>query len=171
MKNVLGILFLFLLLSCTMNTGERIMSFSKDGSYPAKSIVFPNELEKDLSAQFGHSQYMLVLYFDSVHCIPCALERVKLLYNYQTDFDEMNTKIVMIVENSNEDFINDIRTKFKYPVLMDKGSFREANVVIYSLGYTAFVVDKNKNAVWLGSPIESEESWNRYKRIIKTNRN
>jgi len=169
MKNVLGVLFLFLFLGCNNNTNieVRMINFSRGETHAGRTLVFPGELGRSLAEEFNSYKYMLVLYYDSTQCAPCAIDKLKILRHYKEDFEELHIKILLVVEHSSEEYINGIRQSLKYPVLMDTVNFREA---VRSVGHHSFVIDKNKNVVGFGYPIESEETWKSFKQIMKNRR-
>jgi hypothetical protein len=82
-----------------------------------------------------------------------------------------NTGVLLVIFTAKEQDIIDMlkSLKINFPVVFDNGGkFRIMNDKVFKLAYDGiFVIDKDKNVVFTGSPIASEEKWNSFVKLVK----
>lgn len=134
------------------------------------NIVIPPIIKDTIQNQLSEKEYILVLYFEVKDCIPCTLESVNLLKNYQKEFDDDNLGILLIMQDSDKNEKVRLVTEtlnIKYPIVFDKDNiFRDENQVIQNPIAQTFIIDSHYKVIWIGSPIQNKESLERFRNMM-----
>jgi hypothetical protein len=164
---ILLFLFNFILVSCIKNQDRDIAHELK--SFLKSTVDLGEELENVVKQNTFDCDFILILYVDSTSCIPCTLEETVILWKqYQKEMAELKTKILFIVQNSNEIDIDRHFSELNCLRFYDKkNEFRQHNKKILDFHINTFLIDKKRTVMWIGSPIANKESWMRYKKMMK----
>ena len=88
---------------------------------------------------------------------------------FEDELKKLNTGIVLIVRNSDEEAVHSImeHLRLDFPVIFDKNSTirRQNGAILWH--HSVFVINRKKEIVWLGLPIENEASWNLFRRTLR----
>jgi peroxiredoxin len=127
--------------------------------------------ESDVRNLPANNDYFLIIYLEEGECIPCALNKVTLLKQYKNDLDKFNIGVVLITkENENrEDVINLFSNmSIEYPLLFDKDDylFKNNPIISSNTSCRTFIIDKDMKVVFIGSPIENNESVERFRKTM-----
>jgi hypothetical protein len=84
---------------------------------------------------------------------------------------QYNTGLLLITDNSDENAITfSLKSlRFSFPFIIDKGKkFKSKNSSVIGIAQdNTFVINKTENVIFTSSPIENEERWNTFVRLIK----
>lgn len=134
-------------------------------------IVFPNVVQPDIEQYMQKQKYMVVVYVDSSECTPCSLNHLSLWKKHQNELKQNETGILLIIHNSDENIVINILKdkKISFHFMIDrerrfKYKNREAFVPSYD---NTFVMDRNRNVIFSGSPIATEEKWKSFIKLVK----
>lgn len=131
---------------------------------------------KDDSVSICQPSPGVVVYFDSTICAPCA---VQTLYKWQNVMDEstknknQNLKFYFIFSTQSNQienvkyFLNSI--SFDYPIFLDTCNIfirNNAHIPTDQLLHV-FMIDKQQNVVFVGSPLNNEKLKNAYFRRLE----
>jgi hypothetical protein len=117
----------------------------------------------------SYTDFTIFCYIDSNECNPCIMERLFVWSHFKDELKKLKTGVVFIVESSNEDVVRATmeRLRLDFPVVFDKESVvKHKNTVILDQ-HSVFAVNNRKEVVWLGLPIESADSWNRFRKTLR----
>jgi hypothetical protein len=84
--------------------------------------------------------------------------------------NKYNTGILLVINYSNEQVVIEILKSIGvFHFVFDKTSkFKIMNYEIFQAASDGvFVIDRDKNVIFAGSPIVNEEKWNTYRKIIE----
>ncbi len=115
------------------------------------------------------NDFTIFCYIDSTNCTTCAMQWLTRWLYFEDELKKLKTGIVLIVRNANEDAVHNTLTQLRlnYPVVFDDFSnIRRKNEIILNQ-YSTFAVNNKKEVVWLGIPIESEASWNSFRKMLQ----
>jgi len=147
MKKIIISLFFLLLLSC----GE------------AEKLFFHIEGNDAFDTCMLDNKFTIFCYIDSSGCAPCALQWLhRWTYSYfEDELNKLKTGVALIIRNSDEEAIHDVMTylRYEFPVIFDRNSAIKHNNEAILDQRSVFVVNRKKEVVWLGVPLESENSW------------
>ena len=113
------------------------------------------------------NDFTVLCYIDSANCTVCSMQWLTLWSHRERELEKLNTGIVLIVNNTDEKAVYDAleHLQLKFPVAFDNYSALKQNNPLLLGQFPVFVVNREKEVVWLGTPIESETTWNLF---IKT---
>jgi peroxiredoxin len=137
-------------------------------------IVFTDVVQPEIEQYIQKQKYVVVIYVDSTECTPCSLNHLSLWKKHQKELTQHETGILLIIHNSDEDAVINVLKdkKIGFNFIFDKGrKFKLKNREAFGLSYdnydNTFVMDRNKNVVFNGSPITSEEKWKSFIKFLK----
>ncbi|MDR0421109.1 MAG: hypothetical protein LBH30_06655 [Prevotellaceae bacterium] len=114
---------------------------------------------------------MRLLYIDGRECTTCSLSFLDSWKLYENILQKYNIGVTLVVLTTRRQDVIDILKSFKinFPFVFDNGGkFRIMNDEIFKVAQDGiFVFDKNKNVIFTGSPIVSEEKWNSFVKLVK----
>jgi uncharacterized protein (DUF1499 family) len=132
-------------------------------------VAFPSNIEKiENIMSYKHT---VIIYIDGRECTACSLNDLKPWKLYEKSFDKFNINVLLVIFSANEQnairILNSLNIKF--PVVFDKkGEFRTINSKIFKVvSDGVFVIDKDKNVIFTGSPIADEKKWNSFIELVK----
>ena len=153
MKRIFIPLILLVLLSC----GETEKQFFHiEGSDVVETAMLNNK-------------FTVFCYIDSTDCDPCALLWLHRWNYFEDELNKLNTNVALIVRSSDEKAIQDAMAQMRlnYPVIFDGNStIKISNEAILNR-HSVFVVNHKKEVIWLGLPIECENSWNSFLKHLR----
>jgi hypothetical protein len=132
-------------------------------------LVFPDSMKK-METSIIH-EHEVIIYIDGRECTVCSLSHLDTWKLYENSLIKYNTGIILVVFTANEQNVIDIlkSMKINFPVIFDnREEFRIMNAEIFQAVHDGvFVIDKNKNVAFTGSPIVTEEKWNSFMKLVK----
>ncbi|MDR0743815.1 MAG: redoxin domain-containing protein [Tannerella sp.] len=133
-------------------------------------VDLPEELVQQISG--ASSNYHLVIYLEAADCVPCSLSKLTILNQYAEDFEKFNTDIVLVIDESeNKKQIEESFTgmKIEYLFFFDKDNYLLKNnpIISTNLLCRTFIIDKNMEVIWIGSPIANAKSIEGYRRMME----
>ena len=146
MKKIIIPLLLFLLLSCG---NEKRLTLLTDGNEALDACIAAND-------------FTIICYIDSADCTYCSMQWLDLWTYRERELEKLRTGIVLIVGNTDEEEVYEALSLLqrKYPVVFDKSANLKKNNAFILNQYSVIAVNKEKEVVWLGLPIENENTWN-----------
>jgi hypothetical protein len=162
-------IWIFLAMSCGGNLRkENIDPTAK--ALLGKTLVFSGNEESNYIRQTENSKYTLVSYIDSSDCTPCALQRIDVYKLYKDQLkNQFYTDILLIVQNTDRDAIENLLSEMsiRFPFLLDpEKKFKTENGIPDKPIYQTFIINEKKEIIWVGSPVETKESWTVYKKMM-----
>jgi hypothetical protein len=134
-------------------------------------IVFPDAVQPEIEQYMQKHEHTVVIYIDSSECTPCSLNHLSLWKKHRNELTQNKTGILLIIHNSDEDAVINVLTqkKITFHFIIDRGrKFKLKNREAFGLSNgNTFVMDKNKNVIFYGSPIASEEKWKSFVKLLK----
>jgi alkyl hydroperoxide reductase subunit AhpC len=116
--------------------------------------------------------YFFIIYLETNECIPCSLQKVTLLDHYKGDFEKFNTQIILVTRDD-EKKKEEIKKIFsdmniRYPLFFDKDDYfvKQNPIILSTPNCKAFIIDKNNKVIWVGYPIETAQSIERYRKMM-----
>jgi hypothetical protein len=150
MKHIITVLAVILLASCKREI----------------KVIFPDVIQNQVTQHVQNQNYV-VIYVDSSDCTTCSLRNLAFWNAREKELKNNNTGILLVIHHSNEQLVlNTLETlEIFFPVIFDKGrKFKAKNIeIFYAAQDNTFVMDKDKNVIFIGSPIATEKNGNHYK--------
>lgn len=157
---------IILLNSCKDTTcSDHLNNIAK--KFIGKAIYIPDSMSTEFSL-LKLMDFAIITYIDSSECTICSLERIKQFSLY--DFNQLHSEILLVIRVVDENKTNEILNNLciDYPVIYDRnGEFREFNYFLNEPIFKTFVIDKQKNIIWMGLPIETSKTWKLFNKMIK----
>lgn len=128
-----------------------------------QKISFDNLDYKD---SFKLSSNLVIYYLDSTQCTPCGLENILLWRKFKKELKKNDLNIIVI---SNDPRIYPLAKDMgvEYPILLDtENVFKTKYIRSEDFKLYTFVVDPNKNIIWIGNPLYDSQSWNMFNQFI-----
>ena len=116
-----------------------------------------------------NNDFTIFCYFDSTNCTVCSMQWLDSWSYRMSELKKMNTGIALVVRNPDEEAVRDALDQLllHFPVTFDTSSTFKQNNKLLLTQQSVFAVNKKKEVVWLGLPIESEKTWNQFCKTIK----
>jgi Icc-related predicted phosphoesterase len=132
--------------------------------------VFPNVVQSEIEQYIQKHKYMVVIYIDSATCTPCSLNHLILWRKHREELTRNKTGVLLVIQNSDEQaIINTLESiKVTFPFIIDREKkFKIKNIRIFSIARdNTFVMDKDREVIFVGSPIATEEKWNSFIKLV-----
>jgi hypothetical protein len=117
-------------------------------------------------------EYLVIIYIKPEGCISCAMSNLINPWEiYKKKLARYNTGILLVINSTQEQNFVDILKSFKITLChaFDKAQkFRTSNDKIFQIAHDGvFVIDRDKNVIFTGSPISTEEQWNSFIKTVK----
>jgi hypothetical protein len=133
---------------------------------PDKMVSTDASMEKYIQ----NSEYTVIIYIDSTGgCTPCSFQHLNSWKAYQRALSRHDTEILLVINNSNEQLVIEILKSigvFNF-VFDEKNKFKIMNNQIFKLASDGvFVIDKNSNVIFTGSPTATEKTWNSFIKLV-----
>jgi hypothetical protein len=149
---ILG-LFFILLVSCKQE--------------PLK-VTFPENID-NLDSIWSH-EYTVIIYIKPEGCISCIFNDLNPWKLYQNVLSKYDINVLLIINSMGENNVVKMlkHLNIKFPAILDKKSrFRIMNDKIFqAVPDNIFVIDKDKNVIFSGSPIVTEEKWKSFVKLL-----
>ncbi len=164
------LLMINILYSCNVSTKpERRLELTEQAnSFMNRSIKFAplfSDSRNSLKPILWNKKNKIILYIDSLYCTSCTFNEIRKWNKYYKELEQMNTEIVIICNHSEVNDVLDIReiAHINYPIFFDVNKrFKLANCIPKDAIFQTFVLGSNNQVIWVGLPIRSEESWERF---------
>ena len=158
MKKIVIILVLLGLFSCKEQ--ERVV-FHMDNCEIIETYLLDNS-------------FTIFCYIHSSHCDPCAMQWLHRWTwpEFRNDLEKLNVGVVLIVQSSDKESIRNIvrSMRLNFPVIFDStGIIKQNNPAILNQ-HSVFVINRRKEVVWLGAPLENQSSWDLFRRTLRRHR-
>lgn len=174
MNKFLILIVLTLIVSCKKNTpNEKIAEELK--SFYGQTITFPDELKNisDESPDFKDyacpKSYKIIAYIDSADCTPCTLQSFALWKNFTEKLEQSDAELIIILKSGPNPEIQETFNFYDmhFPAFINpKGDFKIENHLPTSTLLHTFLLDKNDQVAFVGSPIQNENSWQLFQKVI-----
>ncbi|MDR2911258.1 MAG: hypothetical protein LBV47_07860 [Bacteroidales bacterium] len=143
--------------------------------WQGREIVVPQQIEykilgrDTLCTDFWNRPYKILTYIDSVGCSSCQMG----LPYWQSlieivEHQQLDVAIVFVIHSSNYPLLStELKAfEFNYPVVYDyDNSFDKLNH-FPPAPYRTFLLDKDNKVQLIGSPIDTPQVWELYKKMI-----
>jgi len=118
------------------------------------------------------NKFTIFCYVDSVDCNPCVMYWLHRWTHFEDELKKMKAGIILIVRRSDKEEVHDlmIHLRLNFPVIFDGSSIIKHDNEAILNRYSVFVVNRKKEVVWLGVPIESRASWNLFCKTLRWHR-
>lgn len=162
------ILFFVVFLSCTSNN-NKILSETIEKFYGQEFRIKELVNENSEPVKFQNEFIKIIEFIDSIDCIPCRLENIRIWKKYEKELREHNHELVLITNNSNHEEVGNMLRglKISYPIYFDDENYIKQNNELIKCKFQIFTLDVNNKIIWIGSPIKSKKSWNIYKKYME----
>lgn len=161
-------------ISCKKNTkNEKIAAELK--TFYGQTIIFPDEL-KNVSGELPDfkyyscpKSYKIIAYIDSAACTPCTLQNFTLWKNFTEKLEKSDTELIIILKSDRNQEIQEILNHYDihFPVFINpQGDFKTTNHLPTNILLHTFLLDKKNQVAFVGSPIQNENSWELFQKVI-----
>ena len=115
------------------------------------------------------NDFTIFCYIDSADCTVCSMQWLNLWSHRENELEKLNTGIVLIVNNTDEKAVNDAieHLQLRFPVVLDNFSNIKKSNPIFMSKNSVLTINKEKEVIWLGIPIESEKTWNLFIKTLR----
>jgi hypothetical protein len=166
-------IFLVVIVNCCNSQQKGIEKTVRE--WQGKEIEVPEQVEykilgrDTLCSNFWNKPYKILTYIDSVGCSSCQMglpywrEIIESFERHQLD-----VAVLFVIHSSNYHLLNaELKaSEFNYPVIYDyHNSFDKLNR-FPPAPYRTFLLDKDNKVRLIGSPVESPQIWELYKKVI-----
>ena len=162
-----------IIFQCCSSSQKDIEKIVKE--WQGKEIIVPHEIEfkifgrDTLCSDLLGKSYKILTYVDSIGCTSCQLGLPHWLELIQiSERQQMNVAFLFVVHSSNYHLftLETIANEFNYPIIYDyNNSFYKLNHFPPD-PYRTFLLDGDNKVQLIGSPIESFQIWELYKKAI-----
>jgi hypothetical protein len=136
-----------------------------------KTIIFPDDMNDLWKSKTEKYNYTLILYVDSTDCTPCSLNDVSLFKQYEDQLrNQFNTEILLVIQNIDYDYVNTVLSNINiyYPFILDiSKEFKTINKIPDIHKYQTFLINKEKEIIWIGSPVINKNLWNLFTQAMQ----
>lgn len=158
------------LLCCSCNNPDNSSKNKFSNSVVGFRLSCAEEMESNFDSLFLDNRTLIVAYVDSCLCTSCYFKDFQ-KYNMH-NLESHMTDLVFVVSESiyTKMGIDSVLKQYglDYLVLLDvKGHLKQNNDFLHNPVYNVFVIDRDYNIIWLGSPIKNEDTWNLFLAEIK----
>lgn len=164
----------FLMFSCQMVRKENIKKIIQE--WYGKEILIPTEIEYRIlgrdtaSSALWDRPYKIFNYIDSIGCSSCQLGlfKWKMLID-SCNLQQLDVGILFVIHSSDYDLLSwDLKENhFNHPVIYDYNNQFDKLNHFPPVPYRTFLLDKDNKVKLIGSPIDSPQIWELYKKEIK----
>ncbi len=115
------------------------------------------------------NKFTIFCYIDSTDCAPCSMRWLSQWTYFEEDLQKLNTNVALIFQRNDKEAIFEAlkQQRLSFSVIFDGSwAIRQNNPAILSQ-YSVFVVNRRKEVVWKGLPIESEDTWKSFRKTIR----
>jgi hypothetical protein len=131
-------------------------------------VIFPEKMQDEISQYIQKHKYTAVIYVGHSQCTTCALSNLNTWKVHKKTLDKNDVGILLVFRDRDENKIIEILKSLKivFMFIFDKtGQFGTNNEASLSED-NVFVMDKDKNVIFKGSPVKNEEKWNAFIKSI-----
>jgi hypothetical protein len=116
-------------------------------------------------------EYTVIIYVKPEGCISCAMSNLISPWEvYKKRLARYNTGILLVIDGTPEQHFDNILKSFSIPhchTYDRTRKFRTSNDKIFQAAHGGiFVIDKEKNVIFTGSPIATVENWNSFVKLM-----
>jgi hypothetical protein len=134
--------------------------------------VFPDNTTKTEKYIASH-KYLIIVRINENDCTPCALNDLNMWKLYKNIFDKYNIGILVVLPTAtNQNSVESLQCiDIPFHIVFDEmNKFKVKNDKIFRVARDGvFVIDKDKNVIFTGSPITTEEKWNAFMNLVNEN--
>jgi hypothetical protein len=133
-------------------------------------VTLPDNCPADIAQYMQQYEYMVMIYVDSSDCTPCSFRHLAQWYSARNDFEKNGVGILLIFRNTDErTVIRTLKSIGTFHFVFDKkGKFKADNKVFEYVEDNIFVMDKDKNVLFMESPLKDEKTWKSFVKAINT---
>jgi hypothetical protein len=131
--------------------------------------IFPDKIQDEINQYIQGHKYTAVIYVEQSQCTSCKLSDLAAWKVHKKTLGKYDVGILLVFRDSDENKIIEIlkALKIAFMFIFDKTGQFKANNETGLATDNVFIMDKNKNIIFTGSPIINEEKWNNFSKIIK----
>jgi hypothetical protein len=131
--------------------------------------IFPDKIPDEINQYIQRHKYIAVIYVEPSQCTSCKLSDLTVWKTHKKSLDKYDVGILLVFRNSDETKIIELLKSLKiaFMFIFDKTGQFKANNETGLATDNVFIMDKDKNVIFTGSPIINEEKWNAFSKIIK----
>jgi hypothetical protein len=154
------VLFIGILLSCEQN--------SKD-----PKIVFPDNADEKTETYVTSHKYTVIVQIDNGDCVMCSANNLIQWKWHEKTLNRYNIGVLIVLPVADEqkgvELLKSLNAQFH--IVFDKmKQFKVINDKVFRVARDGvFVIDKDKNVIFTGSPIATEEKWDAFINLVKKN--
>ncbi len=129
------------------------------------------QVENSLNDIFKKHEYVFVNYIGLKDCVSCMMSRQAKLSYRKYELADLSTGVLLVLEDNDRkteisELISDMHIDFDY-VFDENNMFRSANPLMAENPLCDMcLIDKKREIIWLGSPIQNSESMERYRKLM-----
>jgi predicted nucleic acid-binding protein len=130
--------------------------------------IFSEEIQEEISQYIQTHKYTAVIYVEPSQCTTCALSNLNTWKVHKKALDKNDVGILLVFRDQDENKIIEILKSLEiaFMFIFDKTGQFGTNNEMSLFEDNVFVMDKDKNVIFKGSPIISEEKWNAFSKSI-----
>jgi hypothetical protein len=133
------------------------------------TVVLPDNIPVEMEQYVQNHKYTVMIYVDSTDCTPCSFKYLVPWYPLQTECEKNGIGVLLIIRNSDERaVIHTLESIGTFHFIFDKGGKFKANNKIFKIAKdNIFVMDKNREVIFIDSPIKDKQTWIKFLKRIK----
>lgn len=162
-------IYLSIFISCNQKQKDPLLN-KIEGLYGQKLKFKDLTDSTNIPIEFKEDCLKIIEFIDSIYCVPCKLEKIKIWKHYESELKKYNIKIILITNNTNHKEMMGILKELNitYPVYFDdKNYIKRNNEIIRYPKFQIFTINTNDEIIWIGSPIQNDKSWKLYKKFMR----
>jgi hypothetical protein len=134
-----------------------------------EKAVFPVKIPDEVNQYIHKHKYTIVIYVETVQCTSCALSSLSSWKVQKKVLDRYDVGILLVFNSRDENQIIETLQSLKilFMFIFDKTGHFKASNRMNLVNDNVFIMDKDQNVVFTGSPIINEEKWNSFIKLIK----
>jgi Ni,Fe-hydrogenase I small subunit len=134
-------------------------------------VVFSGKIPEEINKYINTHKYTTVIYVETAQCTTCSLSNLLSWKVQKKTLDKYDIGILLVFDSRDENKVIEILKSLEiaFMFIFDKGrKFKAENIEVFNLARdNTFVIDKDKNVIFTGSPIANEEKWKSFIKCLK----
>ena len=170
------VVLMFVLSGCIVENNDKKISLINESiimpEFDSINFDFSTDL-KDLNVfidKLYNAQWIIVIYVDSLNCIECDLDLIEWKQRVR-ELEKLciDVPFLFVINAKYSSKVREIakRDNFKYPFFFNKNNYYSSiNKQLESVKFSTFLLDKEKEIIFVGNPINNPKVWQLYKEKI-----
>lgn len=163
----ISIILLLSFYSCQNRSKNIDLSLVK---FLGTTLIIPQQMEDEYENILHSSKNKLIIIVDPKDCTACALQNINTLKLYREQLSKFNTEVLLFTKGSSKNEVESVLydMKIEYPVIYyNNDEFIIKNKLTDNPLLHTFVINKEKNVIWIGSPIKNQKSWDLFCKMMR----